>query len=64
MNEHAKNLRRTRADMLGTDDEKHYWDCHAAAAEIDRLEDKIAKLEAVIDTLHAGLENKHKEESQ
>lgn len=38
MNEHAKNLRRTRADMLGTDDEEHYWECHAAADEIERLE--------------------------
>jgi hypothetical protein len=23
--------------MLGTDDEQHYWDCHDAAAEIERL---------------------------
>jgi hypothetical protein len=23
--------------MLGTADEDHYWDCHAAADEIDRL---------------------------
>jgi hypothetical protein len=30
-------LRQTRADMIGTDDEQHYWDCHDAAAEIDRL---------------------------
>ena len=37
-NEHAKNLRRTRADMLGTDDEAHYWECHAAAAYLLKLE--------------------------
>ena len=37
MNEHAKNLRRTRADMLGTDDEAHYLECHKAADEIERL---------------------------
>lgn len=37
-NRHAKNLRRTRADMLGTDDEEHYWECHDAADEIDRLQ--------------------------
>jgi hypothetical protein len=30
-------LRQTRADMIGTDDEAHYWDCHDAAAEIERL---------------------------
>ena len=46
MNKHATNLRRTRADMLGTDDEDHYWECHRAAAEIERLEAKVAKLEA------------------
>jgi hypothetical protein len=30
-------LRQTRANMLGTADEDHYWDCHAAADEIERL---------------------------
>jgi hypothetical protein len=30
-------LRQTRANMLGTEDEQHYWDCHEAAAEIERL---------------------------
>lgn len=30
-------LRQTRADMIGTDDEQHYWDCQDAAAEIERL---------------------------
>ena len=30
-------LRKTRANMIGTDDEPHYWDCHDAAAEIQRL---------------------------
>jgi hypothetical protein len=30
-------LRQTRADMIGTDDEDHYFDCHEAAAEIERL---------------------------
>ena len=33
----ATRLRQTRADMIGTDDEQHYWDCHDAAGEIDRL---------------------------
>lgn len=33
----ARRLRQTRADMIGTDDEDHYWDCHEAAGEIERL---------------------------
>ena len=37
MNKHAQNLLKTRADMLGTDDEQHYRDCHNAADEIVRL---------------------------
>lgn len=27
----ARKLRSTRANMLGTKDEEHYWDCHDAA---------------------------------
>ena len=45
MNKYAKNLRRTRANMLGTDDEKHYWECHAAADEIERLQARVEVLE-------------------
>lgn len=30
-------LRQTRADMIGTDDEEHYYDCHEAAGDIERL---------------------------
>ena len=33
----ATRLRQARADMIGTDDEQHYWDCHDAASEIERL---------------------------
>jgi hypothetical protein len=33
----ARRLRQTRADMIGTDDEQHYWDSHEAAGEIERL---------------------------
>lgn len=33
----ATRLRQTRADMIGADDEDHYFDCHEAAAEIERL---------------------------
>ena len=37
-------LRQTRADMIGTDDEQHYWDCHDAAEEIERLRLALARL--------------------
>lgn len=40
-------LRQTRANMLGTDDEEHYWDCHDAANEIARLRLTDAEREAV-----------------
>lgn len=33
----VSRLRQTRVDMIGTDDESHYWDCQDAAAEIERL---------------------------
>lgn len=44
MNDIVRNLRATRADMLGTEDEEHYWDCHKAAEYIEQLQ-------AVVDTL-------------
>jgi hypothetical protein len=37
-------LNQTRADMLGTDDEDHYWDCHEAVHEIERLREAIRLL--------------------
>jgi hypothetical protein len=37
MSDITTRLRQTRADMLGTDDEQHYFDCHEAAGEIERL---------------------------
>ena len=37
-------LRQTRADMIGTEDEPHYWDCHEAAAEIERLREAIRRI--------------------
>jgi hypothetical protein len=37
-------LRQTRADMIGTDDEQHYWDCQDAATEIERLRLAIRRL--------------------
>lgn len=38
-------LRQTRADMIGTDDCDHYFDCHEAAKEIEKLRDRIKELE-------------------
>lgn len=43
--DHARNLRCTRADMLGTDDEGHYGECLAAAQHIDELNARIKELE-------------------
>jgi hypothetical protein len=37
-------LRQTRADMIGTDDEQHYWDSQDAANEIERLRLAIRRL--------------------
>jgi len=37
MSDIVTRLRQTRANMIGTDDEQHYFDCHDAAAEIERL---------------------------
>jgi hypothetical protein len=44
MTDIAIRLRQTRADMIGTDDENHYWDCHDAADEIERLREAISRL--------------------
>jgi hypothetical protein len=33
--------------MLGTDDEKHYWDCHEAADELIRLKEIIDDYAAI-----------------
>jgi len=51
----ARRLRQTRANMLGTEDEQHYWDCHAAAAEIERLRLTDAEREALHWFAHYGL---------
>lgn len=47
MSDIVTRLRQTRADMIGTDDEQHYWDCHDAAAQIERLRLTDAEREAV-----------------
>jgi hypothetical protein len=43
-------LRQTRANMIGTDDCDHYFDCHEAAKEIEKLRDKIVELELRLTT--------------
>ena len=52
MSEHATNLRRTRADMIGTDDEEHYWECHRAADYIEALEEDVIGGDACATSLH------------
>ena len=37
MSDIVERMRKTRADMIGTEDEDHYFDCHDAANEIERL---------------------------
>jgi len=44
MSDITLRLRQTRADMIGTDDEAHYWDCHDAAAEIEMLRTAIRRI--------------------
>jgi hypothetical protein len=44
MDDITTRIRQTRADMIGTPDEAHYWDCHDAASEIERLREAIRRL--------------------
>jgi len=41
MSDIATRLRQTRASMIGTDDEQHYWDCHQAADHIESLRQEV-----------------------
>lgn len=41
MTDIISRLRQTRANMLGTPDQQHYWDCHEAADYIEQLEAKL-----------------------
>jgi hypothetical protein len=47
-------LRQTRADMIGTADEQHYWDCYDAAAAIERLRLTDAEREAIREACDEG----------
>lgn len=40
----VKRLRQTRADMLGTLDEQHYWDCHDAALMLESLAESAERV--------------------
>jgi hypothetical protein len=48
-------LRQTRADMIGTADEGHYFDCHEAAAEIARLRLWTTLTDAEREALERGI---------
>ena len=53
----ATRLRQTRADMLGTDDEDHYWDCHAAASHIELLEAAYKSSGSALAVIDGGFNN-------
>ena len=53
----ARRLRQTRANMLGTDDEQHYWDCVEAAAEIELLEAAHRVSGSAVAVIHSGFQN-------
>jgi hypothetical protein len=53
----ATRLRQTRADMLGTDDEDHYWDCHAAASHIELLEAAYKSSGSALAVIDGGFQN-------
>jgi len=55
MDDITKRLRQTRAGMIGTDDERHYWDCHEAADEIERLRSQPCPYVVGRTTLHCSL---------
>lgn len=48
MSDIVTRLRQTRADMIGTDDEAHYWDVHEAAGEIEKLRSLVRFQDRVI----------------
>ena len=57
MSDIATRLRQTRANMIGTEDEQHYWDCHDAAAEIERLRLTNEEREAIREAVGAYNDN-------
>ena len=53
----ATRLRQTRADMIGTDDEQHYWDCVEAAALIELLEAAHKASGSALAVIDGGFKN-------
>jgi hypothetical protein len=53
----ARRLRQTRANMLGTDDEQHYWDCHEAASHIELLEASYKCSGSALAVIDGGFKN-------
>ena len=53
----ATRLRQTRADMLGTDDEQHYWDCQDAASHIELLEAAYKSSGSALAVIDGGFKN-------
>ena len=49
MSDLVKRLQSTRANMIGTDDEQHYFDCHEAADRIERLEAFVERVKAAFE---------------
>jgi hypothetical protein len=55
MSDIVTRLRQTRANMLGTDDEDHYFDCHESAAEIERLRLRTTLTDAEREAVERGI---------
>jgi predicted ATP-dependent serine protease len=53
----ATRLRQTRANMIGTDDEQHYWDCHEAASHIELLEAAHKASGSALAVIDSGFQN-------
>jgi hypothetical protein len=53
----ARRLRQTRANMIGTDDEQHYWDCQEAASHIELLEAAYKCSGSALAVIDGGFKN-------
>ena len=57
MDDITTRLRQTRADMIGTADETHYWDCHDAASHIELLEAAHKACGSALAVVDSGFRN-------
>ena len=57
MDDITTRLRQTRADMIGTADEAHYWDCHDAASHIELLEAAHKACGSALAVVDSGFRN-------